>query len=263
MIKMKYHKHVLFVMLAFAVGCTGSNNDKEQEEDLPDYKAHLDDNKEQLESWLEDLEDLTVMKVTESPQFQEKADITFDFSPVKGTHSGNASPNPDFNSILLSTYSFNKELHPDMKRDFFKCDLYEIVHDLINDEPTLSTAIPGRDDDRFPSAAIAYMEATKNVKYVFLVDVEAFNRGSVSALMETLYPGVMKGYMTIYDIQKDELLEYSSFEILGYESLYWSVDEGDSFDDQQKTADYELDQENEKYYPKELLKNYAPDNNYY
>jgi len=257
---MKYA--ALILILATLFSCKGEvETEEESILTLSDFDNHLAGNTKHLNKWKEEIATIPDL-ISEDMELDQS--INYNFSPVMGTHSGNATTNEEFNSIFLSTYSLSKPLNEGMEKDFFKSDIYDIISSFINEEDNYyGTAIPSKDDDRFPSAGIAYIDAINLARYVFLIDVSAFNRGQAFAASENLITGDLLFKMYVYDMQEHKLLFVSEQSMEGPTSVSYSVDQNKSFEEQQKSADYYLDKENEEFYPKAIIDLFCEKNNFH
>ncbi len=151
-----------------------------------------------------------------------------------------------------------------MDKDFFESDIYDIINSFLNeDEKFYSTAIPSKDDERFPSAGVAYIDTVNLARYVFLIDVIAFNRGQAYAASENLITGNLLFKMHVYDMREHKLLLVSEQSIEGPTSVSYTVDENKSFEEQQKSADFYLDKENEEFYPNAIIDLFCEINNFH
>ena len=185
-----------------------------------DYEEYLEDHRASLTDWVNSIKRIAELDTFTSKSFYDKEDIEFCLKPVLNLNYGNARPNEDFNTIFISTYSAGgKELHEEMDEDFFVCDIYEAVNGLLEGEEEIQPHLPSRKNEHFSPSAVAYMKATHFIKYVFMVDVTYYYGGKVYEDSETFLPPSMSGNMLIYDLENDQLLETSYFNIPGFETF--------------------------------------------
>jgi hypothetical protein len=252
---------LVFPFILFSCG-GASINLEEQESNEVDYKPYLEENRTDLEKWISDIQAVQDAEATEELVFKEKENIEFDFTEVKGTHTGNAYVNETFNSVLVSPFSFGEDLMEGMNRDFFECDLYDVVFDLVNDSYDFNGSLPSKNDERFGSAALAFLKSIEKVKYVFYVTVSKFEAGNVFSSTGSLFESSMSGKVITYDFEKKEVIESTNFDIPGFEEFFWQEYETDSPEKKQERADEALAKKNQEYFPKEILKLCAPNNNW-
>ncbi len=75
---------------------------------LTEFDNHLAGNIKDLNTWKEEISEIPDL-ISEETELDQS--IKYNFSPVMGTHSGNATANEEFNSKYLSTYSISKPLN--------------------------------------------------------------------------------------------------------------------------------------------------------
>ena len=233
-----------------------TNTEKNDDLALKEHEEFLEKRRDELTLLIDKIQGLgNLIEGDTLISFDENESIQFGFSPVIGTLTEDPKIVSEFNAVLLSTEELGKELTENMPEHMFKSDFLSIIEGLLEGKKYFS-GIPNRDDNRFPDVANAHIEAAQQLRYVLLVDVTAYKKGSVVAVANIVYPPYMEGVILLYDLKEEHILEKRPFSIEGFETLNFQYKDSDSFDEQQRIAENAFEKKCERYFQDKIKEMY-------